>query len=1001
MRQYCLNIIKLLALIFLTQLINQDSSPDRSYGIHTGCDDRSNDQTMNNYPLELQHPLRTIGDDGRSMPKAPRKITNEIDGRIDKSGNGVCLNDHLGQQLLSAGQVVSKKEIALDDNDNLRKRITVLETDFKYPYVRVEETLTKGNIEQDEVILTRKVMVADHILVKLKAGVDEEQLQQINQRHQAEIIKELGSAQIYVVKFNHHAVETVSDAVVTYGLEESLIAYAEPDYLVQILDVPNDPKYREQWSLAMNESTETTPHGDIGAAQSWDIQIGSADVVVAVVDTGVDYTHPDLLENIWENPGEIGYDLFGNDKSTNGIDDDENGYVDDRYGWNFYGGNNDPMDDNRHGTHVAGIIGASGNNSLGVSGVCWKTSLLPIKLLNSAGIGATSDAVDAINYCTNLGIDISNNSWGGEDYSQALSDAIDGADQANCVIVAAAGNEGQDISDSPVYPASYDLPNIISVTATSQMDKLPWFANYGVRNVDLAAPGVRILSTFPNGKYGYLDGTSMAAPHVSGALAMLKSSYSELSAVQLKHRILAATDAQPALEDKCQTGGRLNVYRALNDELIADYTFDMRYGTAPAIVEFTNTSLGSYLESRWDFGDGTPISEEHSPTHTFKTTGTYTVTLTVDSSNGTSIKTRTISVMNTYEVASIPFAWIDPTGMTKLVQLQNDDVSEAQEIPFEFKFYGHAYQKLYIGSNGLFGFAPRQLEQSSNRNLPHAGLSTPALFPYWDDLNPEAGGTIYVGTIGDYPHRQLIITWQDIPHFYKPSPPFSFQVVLNETTHDIEFHYRDVHPESTTVGGARSATIGIQSANALLSTRYAYNGNVTLTNNQAIVFSRKRSDETVPTSNDDVEIHDLNLRPKWNLISPPIQPLTSDVTDLFRGVSISDITYWDNPEGQYKGATHLQPNVGYWVYAYEHEDSHVEVLGKRPKNPEITLHKGWNLVGVTRTLRPSDYDLPVGSIWGWNPEQQSYVEIFDNDYLIPGNGYWVHSTNEFHLQISE
>ena len=569
------------------------------------------------------------------------------------------------------------------------------------------------------------------------------------------------------------------------------------------------------------------------------METGSANVVVAVVDTGIDYHHQDLLENIWQNPGEIGLDLVGNDKSTNGIDDDGNGYIDDIHGWNFYNNTSKPLDDNRHGTHVAGIIGAAGNNGTGISGVCWKTSLLPIKFLSSGGIGVTSDAVAAINYCTQLGVDVSNNSWGGGGYSQALEDAIYSAGEANCMVVAAAGNEGQDINEFPVYPASYDLSNVLSVTASSQKGVLPQFANYGLKNVDLAAPGVRILSTFPHDKYGYLDGTSMAAPQVAGALAILKSRYPHLSIHRLKDRLLAATDANETLEGKCQTGGRLNLYKALNNELMANFEFDLDYGKTPAVVTFTNTSFGLIKNLRWDFGDGT-TSVDLNPTHIFENEGTYHVTLTIKGSNGSSTKTRVISVMDSYKVEEIPFSWTDPTNMTILEELENNGVSTVQEIPFEFRFYGNSYHRLYIGSNGLMGFAPNGLQQSVNRDLPQVSLSAPTLFPYWDDLNPKAGGTIHVGVVGDAPNRKFVVTWQDIPYFFKPSPPFSFQVVLNESTDEIEFHYREVHPENLHIGGGRSATIGIQSANAILATKYAYNVSSSLMNNQATTFFARK-----------------------------------------------------------------------------------------------------------------------------------------------------------------
>ena len=943
-------------------------------------------------------PISEIFDAGISIRKSQIRDNVQLGDFEEDDDSGVFIDGGLLPEFFCREQIISVEEIGRSDKEGHHKRVLILKTEFKYPYIRVEESFIKGADNQEDIILMRKAMVADHIIVKIKDEYGLEQLEQLNQKYQAETVKRLDSSQIYIVKLGDHTIDTVSNAIENYGLEQSLVAYVEPDYIVQILDLPDDPKFHNQWNLALDESLGENEVSHIGATKSWGIETGSADVIVAIVDTGIDYYHQDLRENIWENPGETGLDLVGNDKATNGIDDDRNGYIDDNHGWNFYYNNNDPLDDNRHGTHVAGIIGAAGNNGTGISGVCWKTSLLPIKFLSPAGIGVTSDAVASINYCTQLGVDVSNNSWGGGEYSRALKDAIYNAGQANCIVVTAAGNEGKNISKSPVYPAAYDLSNVLSVTASSQDGGLPLFANYGESNVDLAAPGVRILSTFPNDKYGYLDGTSMAAPHVAGALAMLKSRYPNLSAGKLKNRLLAATDADPILEAKCQTGGRLNLYKALNDELMADFEFDFDYGKAHAVIKFTNTSFGSTRNLRWDFGDGTPTTTDMNPTHIFEMEGIYHVTLTIEGSDGTSSKTRALSVMGNYTVGKIPFSWTDPTNMAILAELENDGVSTVQEMPFEFKFYGNTYNRLYIGSNGLMGFAPNGLERSSNRNLPQASLSTPALFPYWDDFNPKDGGTIRIGVVGDAPSRQVIVTWQDIPYFYKPSPPFSFQVVLNETSHEIEFHYRDVHPENLTIGGGRSATIGIQSANAVLATSYSYNGSSNLTNNQALLFSPENTSAIIPESPSHTEIYDLNIQTKWNLVSVPVVPLTSEISELFRGVSVSDITYWDNKERAYANATHVKPNFGYWIYSYQRLD--VTIVGKRLPEIEIVLGMGWNLIGVTDVIRPDDYNIPIDTIWGWDPENQSYISISTEDFLVPGQGYWIYCNQEFNLKIN-
>ena len=233
--------------------------------------------------------------------------------------------------------------------------------------------------------------------------------------------------------------------------------------------------------------------------------------MVAIIDTGIDYTHPDLAANIWTNPGEIAGD---------GIDNDGNGYVDDVHGYDFVNNDGDPMDDHFHGTHTAGTVGAVGNNGVGVTGVNWQVKLMALKFLGASGSGSVSGAVSALEYAVTMGVRLSNNSWGGGGYSQALYDAIKNSQVIGHVFVAAAGNSGVNSDLQPAYPASYDLDNIISVAAIDSSDNLASFSNRGVVTVDLAAPGVAVLSTVLGGGYASYSGTSMATPHVTGAAAL-------------------------------------------------------------------------------------------------------------------------------------------------------------------------------------------------------------------------------------------------------------------------------------------------------------------------------------------------------------------------------------------------------------------------------------------------------------------------------------------------
>lgn len=301
----------------------------------------------------------------------------------------------------------------------------------------------------------------------------------------------------------------------------------EPNARLKIFSPTNDTLY----SLVSDALTQANVQG------AWDITTGSKDVIVAVTDTGIDYKHIDLKANMWSNPAEIANDS---------IDNDGNGIVDDVYGANFAADNGDPMDDNGHGTHCAGTIGASGNNSRGIVGVNWKVSLMALKFLDHEGGGYLSDAVEAIEYVVaqkQLGQNIAviNASWGGGGYLETLKQAIADAGALGILFVAAAGNESNNNDRSPSYPADYDLDNIISVGAVDSDDTLAEFSNYGVLSVDLAAPGVNILSTTPGNQYEYLSGTSMATPHVAGAVALLAAANPSLSIAQIKSILLSSS----------------------------------------------------------------------------------------------------------------------------------------------------------------------------------------------------------------------------------------------------------------------------------------------------------------------------------------------------------------------------------------------------------------------------------------------------------------------------
>jgi subtilisin family serine protease len=341
------------------------------------------------------------------------------------------------------------------------------------------------------------------------------------------------------------------------------VRYAEPNFILTADDVsPNDPSFPNEWGLNNIGQTigfvKGVPGADIHAKAAWGVTTGSASVTVAVLDTGLDFSHPDLAANVWTNHGE---NCAG--CRNDGVDNDHNGYVDDWRGWDFYNHDNNPTDDNGHGTHVAGTIGAVGNNGIGVAGVNWNVRLMALKFLGADGSGTTADAVQAIQYAWQNGAVVLNNSYGGPDFSQALSDAIATADAHSALFVAAAGNEGSDDDTTPSYPASDPHPNVVSVAATNNQDQLAWFSNYGNASVDLGAPGDNVYSTWLGGGYAFESGTSMATPHVAGVAALAKAAFPSATGLGLKALLLRTVDANSSLAGHTASGGRLNANAAV------------------------------------------------------------------------------------------------------------------------------------------------------------------------------------------------------------------------------------------------------------------------------------------------------------------------------------------------------------------------------------------------------------------------------------------------------
>src|SRR5215212_2921546 len=345
------------------------------------------------------------------------------------------------------------------------------------------------------------------------------------------------------------------------------VEYAEPNFEIHIPEaidarpfttvLPKDPRFDDQWALANSGQRGGTAGADISATRAWATTTGSDKVVVAVLDSGVDYTHEDLAPNMWIRSANMAP-----------YHDNELGSVDDVNGFNAIDNTADPMDENGHGTHCAGIIGAEGSNEVGISGVNWKVRIMPLKFMNAGGFGTTKDAVEAINYVIDrkkagVNVRIISASWGSTQKSRALEDVIRKAYENDILFVAASGNANTNNDRSPHFPSSYNVPNVISVAALDRHDQLARFSNFGLKSVAVAAPGVDILSTWLGNEYEEKSGTSMATPVISGVAALILAEHPHMSVDDLRKKLLASTDPIVALKTKVTSGGRINAAKAL------------------------------------------------------------------------------------------------------------------------------------------------------------------------------------------------------------------------------------------------------------------------------------------------------------------------------------------------------------------------------------------------------------------------------------------------------
>jgi subtilisin family serine protease len=429
-------------------------------------------------------------------------------------------------------------------------------------FVPVEEKKKAMTVEDISLSETRS-LGAPEILVKFKSGVTQNAIDRLVAERNDRVEDRIENIEGWEAIDDFDNADAATLVKEYQQLPE--VEYAEPNYEINLDEseagplvpiLPSDPQFTDQWALSNSGQRGGKKGADISATLAWAKTTGSDEVVVAVLDTGVDYNHEDLTENMWRRP-----------EKMEPYHDNELGTIDDEFGYNAIDGS-DPMDDNGHGTHCAGIIGAEGENNVGIAGVNWKVQIMPLKFMNAGGSGSTKDAIEAINYVIDrkkagVNVRIISASWGSTQKSRALGEVIRKAYENDILFVAAAGNSSVDNDRNPHYPSSYDVPNVVSVAALDRHDALASFSNYGAKSVAIAAPGVDILSTWLGNEYEEKSGTSMATPVVSGVAALILAEHPQMSVDDLKKKLLASTDPVPVLKGKTVTAGRINAAKAL------------------------------------------------------------------------------------------------------------------------------------------------------------------------------------------------------------------------------------------------------------------------------------------------------------------------------------------------------------------------------------------------------------------------------------------------------
>jgi len=652
----------------------------------------------------------------------------------------------------------------------------------------------------------------------------------------------------------------MQDAITAYQKDPN-VEYVEPNYVYRISGTtPNDALFGELWGLNNTGQASGVADIDINAPEAWDLTTGSATSgVITVIDTGVDYNHPDLAENVWTNPGEI---------AGNGLDDDNNGYVDDVHGINAITNSGDPMDDHDHGSHCSGTIAGHGDNGRGVAGVNWTAQIMACKFLDAAGNGTTANAVKCLDYVhamktrTNNPVNIiaTNNSWGGGAFSQALLDGIVQHRNDGILFVAAAGNSSGNNDTTASYPSGYFASNVIAVASHDRSNTLASDSSYGRRTVHVAAPGVDVMSTVAGGGYAAFSGTSMATPHVTGVLGLLKAQNPSRDWRQLKNLVLAGGVSSAASTGKTLTGKRLraadtggqgaltcnNQPFATRVRPIADTVTVNVYEQvplvaynincdAPAGVATVTVSPGSQTFNLTDSGVyGDEVAGDGMYTGAFEPTapGTYTLTFP----GGETLTVNAVQPAQGYVKASVPMVWRTITGTNLAL---TDDAIANITSPFPIPFSGGAgVTTVRISMNGAMKLEAAGTIATANTVLPSANHVT-LVAPHWDDLypGPTSADNVFWAVAGTAPNRELVVEWRNV-HNYQTrtgTNTLNFQVVFFEGSPDVLFNYRDTLVGNASYDRGASATVGVQSSTTV-ATQHSFN-TASLSDNTAYLWT--------------------------------------------------------------------------------------------------------------------------------------------------------------------